>query len=83
MLPVKYLWQSLRPSFKVKFKSFQHWPEFFLLKMNFPNSGFLDVYHKKTKIFEFPFSPLSSSKVCVRLLTTGGGHLLTKEGRIK
>ena len=85
MLPVKYLWQSLRPSLKVKFKSFQQWPGFHLLKMNFPNSGTIfGFFPQKVNsfllwIYEFQFSPLSSSKVCVRLLTTWGGHLLKKE----
>ena len=85
MLPVKYLWQNLRPSLKVKFKSFQQWPGFHLLKMNFPNSrtifGFFCTKREQLSIVNLliPFSPLSSSKVCVRLLTTWGGHLLKKE----
>ena len=88
MLPVKYLWQSLRPSLKVKFKSFQQWPGFHLLKMNFPNSGTIwGFFPQKVNsfllwIYEFQFSPLSSSKVCVRLLTTWGGHLLKKRDSI-
>ena len=55
MLPVKYLWQSLRPSFKVKFKSFQHWPEFFCWKWTFPIQDFWMFTIRKPKSLNFLF----------------------------